>query len=179
MSINRAKLQDFRAELTAAVERAAVEMCGAQRVTGPVPGTLVRFAPRPMVQTLPALQTAGVAHNHMTSMISELACRARAEGATWQDVAERLTITGTAEKSAGQAAFDQLVRSAAVPDRATPASWGLYGPTLTWTCLSCNQLIEDGGPAAGHPDEQESGHDEDCARHTNAVRAYEAARLEG
>jgi hypothetical protein len=46
--------------------------------------------------------------------------------------------------------------------------------TVSWTCASCGEWITDSGPYNGHPDDDERGHAEDCARHLAEAAAYQA-----
>lgn len=175
MEIDRTVLRGFRGELTGAVERGAMTMFGARYGTGPVAGTARWNAPRPAVDALPALRAAQIARDHIANMLYELACRARAEAASWQAIGEHLGFTATADRTAGEHAFDWLIHNVSGPGCAERPSWGLYGPTLSWTCPDCTELIDDHGPAAGHPDEQMHGHTRTCRRRADAVRAYEQA----
>jgi len=44
--------------------------------------------------------------------------------------------------------------------------------TTSWECSSCGQRVTDRGPYNGYPEDDESGHGADCARHAEDVRAY-------
>lgn len=55
-----------------------------------------------------------------------------------------------------------------------PAAWG-EAPAFAWTCRACGQMISDRGPVTGgHPDDEEPGHADRCARLAVAVAEHDA-----
>lgn len=101
-----------------------------------------------------ALQTARTAEG----IARDWARDARGNGSSWDDVAE---------------ALGRMIR---VPEGEDPAIeafvWVAPRPSMrsdpvrtSWRCESCDSRITDHGPYDNHPDEIETGHAEDCARH--------------
>lgn len=92
-----------------------------------------------------------------------LARDARASGKSWQQIGEALACQGDPEHGITPAreAFRVLA-----PDYGTGRSFG-------YTCGTCGHLVIDRGPECGHPEDQERGHAERCARFAATVAAWE------
>lgn len=92
-------------------------------------------------------------------------CKARAEGASWEYIAEVVGLTDRdgAGHSPAEQAFYLVV----------PETPGSFEPSSTsWRCGSCGRLVEDRGPFNSHPVDNESGHAEECARLAAEVEQY-------
>ena len=135
-----------------------------QRLT---PGmTLTTSAPADYVAAIGiAQQVARVAQ----SLAYDYAKKARGEGKPWDALAEPLGLSTDPDEygnSAAEAAFELV---------APKPSMRFDLVTVHWTCASCGQSITDKGPYNGHPDDDETGHADDCARHLAEVAAWTRA----
>jgi hypothetical protein len=94
--------------------------------------------------------------------------RARAEGFTWEQIAEHVPGYARAYgNEAGEALYDELaVVSADLQER-----------YVSWRCGDCEALVLDQGPYGGHPADIEPGHRQGCVRHSREVAAYVAGLL--
>lgn len=116
-----------------------------------------------------ARQVAAVANQ----MVLDYARKARGEGRAWRELAGPLGVGVKDEDDdftdPAAAAFELV---AGEPLRQFDRRW------VSWRCVSCTKYIHDKGPYNGNPIDDETGHTEDCARHTAEIRAYEA-RING
>ena len=87
--------------------------------------------------------------------------RAREAGMSWAELAPAV------DAEDGPAAYEW----ATGPDR--------YRATrpFVWRCPACAEMVTDRGPCNGHPDDDESGHARDCARHVAAVAVWLAGQV--
>lgn len=98
-------------------------------------------------------------------LVVEYAHKARGEGVTWAELALVLGIEVDPELY-NEPAADAFREIAHTPSRQFDRVW------TGWTCASCAQRITDYGPYNGHPDDNEGGHADDCARHAAEIAAY-------
>jgi hypothetical protein len=91
--------------------------------------------------------------------------RARAEGLTWEAIAEQVPgYVRAYGDEAGEALYDEVaVVSADLRER-----------YVSWRCGHCQSLVLDQGPYGGHPADVEPGHQQGCARLSREVAAYVA-----
>lgn len=168
----------FADEVRAAIWRAAAGVFGAVASREPIEGYRVLTA-AVLDDPLCGVRAALMAHRVAAGLMREWAETARAAGASWDDVAAALDLTGNEHgyESAGAVAFRWLVeRRDPAADRDLFA--GRWTPAARWTCGACGERISDRGPFEPHPDDNEAGHHYTCARQTAAVRAYETERGE-
>lgn len=95
----------------------------------------------------------------------------REAGLTWHDIGVALGFRADPRDSGtnvGDAAFsfaaDVRRRSRERPEALT----------FRWTCPACHQNINDHGPSAGSPSEQQQGHATDCYRMAAFIAAWNA-----
>ena len=121
---------------------------------------------------LAGVRAALVAHRVAFGQMRDFAERARGAGRSWADVADALGLaTGDEEpRLPGEVAFEWLIEGRD-PDGERDRSWARR-PTAWWTCSACGGRVTDRGPFEPHPDDNETGHTPDCARHRAAVDAY-------
>lgn len=121
---------------------------------------------------LAGVRAAVLARNVAAGQMLDYAEAARGAGRTWDDIAHALGIDPERHDGpVGELAFGLLVEDRALP-RHEPDLW--HEPTARWTCTTCSQRVTDRGPYSAHPDDVESGHAPDCARHTADLAAYRA-----
>ena len=85
---------------------------------------------------------------------------AREEGRTWAQVGQALGLAGTtADRGVplAEAAFEYVV-----PVREDSLRFDT--PSFGWHCRSCGGFVSDRGPYESHPEDNEHGHAEGCAR---------------
>lgn len=92
----------------------------------------------------------------------DYARKARSDGYSWLDLADPLGVSKDSEDPALDA-FELVA-----PE---PYSW--HDPRrVVWTCASCGKSINDRGPRNEHPDDEETGHADNCERHALEVAAW-------
>ncbi len=95
---------------------------------------------------------------------------AREEGRTWAQVGQALGLAGTtADRGVplAEAAFEYVV-----PVREDSLRFDT--PSFGWHCRSCGEFVSDRGPYESHPEDNEHGHAERCARMAEGVAAHDA-----
>jgi hypothetical protein len=122
-----------------------------------------------------AVQAARMVSGKARQMMIGYAQKARGEGTPWRDLIAPL---GTADNDDDEYGYgDDGLNAAFLLVAGRPSM--RYDPIYaTWTCTTCDKLIRDTGPLAGHPTDAETGHTDDCARHAREIAAY-LARSEG
>ncbi len=97
---------------------------------------------------------------------------ARGDGITWERIGQALGLgQGDAAKTGydlGIAAYEFFTRR---PGLWPEANFG-------YRCASCQGYITDRGPYESHPEDNERGHGDGCARFTAEVAAWQARRDE-
>lgn len=93
--------------------------------------------------------------------------RARGKGASWEYVAEILGFTDTDERgnSPAERAFYFVA-----PE--SNDGWRFHPSTTYWKCGSCQATVTDRGPFESCPEDNESGHSEDCTRFAGAMAQW-------
>jgi hypothetical protein len=100
-----------------------------------------------------------------TRSFNRSVARARAEGFTWEQIAEHVPgYVRAYGDEAGEALYDEVA----------VVSAGLQERYVSWRCGDCEALVLDQGPYAGHPADVEPGHRQGCVRHSREVAAYVA-----
>lgn len=96
--------------------------------------------------------------------------RGRGDGCTWHEIGEALRLAEGEDAKRGYdlgvAAFEYMAGE--------PCIW--QQPAFGWRCGSCGAYITDRGPYESHPEDNEQGHAEACARFAAEVAAWQAER---
>lgn len=158
--------------LQTAIQVAAREGFGAGVVERPIPGFSL---PHRDVEPLAGVRAAVLARDVAVGRVREYAQQARADGHSWDDIAEALSV----EKVEGpvhraEQAYLHLVEDRPLYTEDPDHSWGRSAPVAHWRCGSCGQNVTDRGPFEAAPANNEEGHAADCARHAAEVAAYRA-----
>ncbi|GAA4963005.1 hypothetical protein WHI96_23880 [Pseudonocardia tropica] len=151
-----------REQLHRLAERIAVDEFGGEVIVEPIPGYQM-LTRRRLVDPLPGVRAARALANAARGLLVERARDARAAGRSWDEIGEALGLpNGAADEPRAEAAFAEVVEGR----RAEPAWRSFEAPSTYWRCGSCGELITDYGTgSSSHPDDQETGHGETCARH--------------
>jgi hypothetical protein len=131
------------------------------------------YGDRPQPDPLAAVRVARAIRGHAAVLLDRHIDRARAAGHSWAELAEVLGLTREAEReqiAPGEAAF-HWATTGRIDGEPRSRVWG-DEPRRWWRCASCQQRVSDRGPFAGHPDDEETGHAPDCARHTAELTAW-------
>lgn len=159
--------------LQQAVRTTAREVFGAAVVERAVAGLSI---PDRDVQPLAGVRAAVLACDVAAARVRYYALRARAGGSSWDDVAEAL---GVGQDDAGQWSRAELAYLHLVEGHSLQPDQQRYWPTsASWCCGCCEQQVTDRGPFMAAPQDNETGHAPDCARHAAQVAAYRAERGE-
>ncbi len=145
------------------IEQILIEEHGSAAVTrSPISATLTSEVNRPadyVAGVRAAMTVVGVAE----WVARDHAKRARGEGRSWAQIAEVLDLDTEAHDDLAAAAFLWVAPSPSQPfDR-------IY---TSWECSSCGSRVVDRGPFGGHPDDNEEGHADGCARLAAEVAEY-------
>jgi hypothetical protein len=156
-----------RSTAQSSVERALHQtLCAAQipTVKEPIPGGSVLFARSVPADWLDGLAIAHVVANAARGKVGDYVRSARGAGASWRELAAPLGVpTDDEDIDPGAAVFELI---------AGPPPQRFDRVTMYWRCTTCDKLVIDSGPYDGHPDDCETGHDADCARHRAEIRAH-------
>ncbi len=172
VEFGRSPRQDAAAQVREVVRRVAVEVFGARVVETPIPGFRV-LADRRLDDPLTGVRAALLLRNVAEGQMFEHARAARAGGRSWEEIGEALELPDYEFDSRAEVAFGWLVEGRE-PDPET-TTLPLRTPSAWWRCGACDRPITDHGPYGGsHPDDNETGHAPDCARHRAAIAAWQA-----
>jgi hypothetical protein len=94
---------------------------------------------------------------------------ARQEGLTWVQVGEALRLGPVAEERGAWIA-DVAFDYAADAEHARP----FETLSFPWRCPQCDGFVMDRGPSGAHPEDDEPGHKEGCARLAALVAEHDA-----
>jgi hypothetical protein len=140
---------------------------GAPVISRPVwPGT---FGVPDYAEPSSGLRIARALETAATGVTREYVRYAREAGLRWDEIGAELGL-GSDSPDHGASVGDAAVNFA--------AGAGGYGvmrlaaPTFSWTCPVCQNPIQDHGPSAGTPPEQERGHAADCRRMADEIAAW-------
>ncbi|MBC3189972.1 hypothetical protein H7X46_02705 [Pseudonocardia sp. C8] len=163
----------FAAQVRALVWSGAVEAFGAVRHEDPIEGYQVLTRSR-LDNPLAGVTAALVARNAAARQLAEFAESARAAGRSWDEIGAALGLDSAGDgggRSRAELAFEWLVEGR--EPQPEPDRWPSFrAPTTSWRCATCGQRVTDRGPYESHPDDNEDGHAEACARHRADVRAW-------
>jgi hypothetical protein len=120
--------------------------------------SVVRYA-----EPLAGIRAGVVVSNAASREVRDYITRAREDGAGWLEIGRAF---GLEAEDIAVAAYE---RAAGEGSLGRPGAYG-------FTCGACEQAVRDDGPYAGHPLDCEEGHADDCARMTEAVRAWQRAQ---
>lgn len=154
--------------LQRAIQTAAREAFGAAIVERPIPGFSL---PDRDVEPLAGVRAAALARGVAADRLQHYAQQARADGHSWNNIAEALGMEGgDGQWSQAELAYLHLIEGQPMhPHEERPRQ---PSPTAHWRCASCGELVTDRGPFEAAPDNNETGHAPDCARHAAEVAAY-------
>ena len=107
-------------------------------------------------EPLAGIRAATALRNAASRAVSDCARYAREDGKTWTEIG-----------AAMEPAHDQYSVFLSV------ASQLGRGPSFTWTCAACGQVVIDHGPEAGHPSDAEEGHSGGCSRFAAEIEAWD------
>jgi len=127
-----------------------------QRPAWPGSYSVVRYA-----EPLAGLKAAVVASKATGRVTGDYITRAREDGFSWLEIGRALGIDGEP--------YDVAVSAF---ERAAGEGSPGWGPSFSFTCGSCAQMVTDHGPYTASPLDCEEGHAEDCTRMAEAMRAY-------
>lgn len=158
-------------EVLRLMERLVVDQFGGEIEEEPIPGYQM-LTRRRVADPLIGVRAAKAMASAARGLLVEQARDARAAGRSWDEIGEALGLSdGAADEPRAEAAFAEIVEGR----RAGPAWRSLQTPSTYWRCGSCGELVTDYGlTGSSHPDDQESGHAETCARHQAALAAWRA-----
>jgi hypothetical protein len=152
-----------------AIQVAAREGFGAGVVERPIPGVSTVHRD---VEPLAGVRAAVLARDVAVRCVREYALAARADGRSWDDIAEALGVErGDGAVVRGERAYLHLIEDRPLytedPDPWPPAALASH-----WRCASCDQYVTDKGPFDASPENNEQGHAQGCARHAAEMAAY-------
>ena len=122
------------------------------------------------VEPLAGLKAAEILADTAARIRREYTQHARAEGITWLQIAQALSLGQDAD---GKSGYDLAV-AAFEHFEGQPDLWNQSN--FHYHCGSCGEWITDRGPYESHPEDNESGHAADCARLAAELAAWQAER---
>jgi hypothetical protein len=157
--------------LQTAIQVAAREAFGARMVERPIRGFSF---PHRDVEPLAGGRAAVLARDVAVRRLREYALQARAEGHSWDAIADALGVEQVEGSGGrGERAYLHVVEDRPLYTEDPDRSWGRSAPVAHWRCSTCDQFVTDHGPFEGAPSNAEVGHDPACARHTREIASYE------
>ncbi len=173
VEFGRSPRQDVAGWVRELVRRVAVEVFGARVVETPIPGFRV-LTDVGLDDPLAGVRAALLLRTVATAQMYEHARAARAASRSWDEIGAALELPDYEFDSRAEVAFGWLVEGRE-PEPDAAATPLFRAPTARWRCGSCGRQVTDHGPFGGsHPDDAETGHASDCARHRAAVAAWKA-----
>lgn len=156
--------------LQAAIQVAAREAYDAAMVERAIPGFSTTLRD---VEPLAGLQAALLAQRVATGRLREYAQQARADGHSWDRIAEALGLEQTeSPASRSERAYLHLIEDRPLFTDDPDHSWAQPPSAAHWRCSTCGHSVTDQGPFNAAPDDNEQGHGPDCARHAAETAAY-------
>ncbi|MEJ2862162.1 hypothetical protein [Actinomycetospora flava] len=150
------------------VRRVAVAAYGATEAQEPIEG--FHGLSRPVLDDpLAGVRAGRLVADVAAGAVREWALRARGCGWSWDAVGAALELPATSDGSTrAEAAWEWLVEHRPP----APAREVDRPGSAVWMCTTCRARVRDTGPFASHPDDRETGHLDDCARHIGALEAW-------
>ncbi len=153
------------------VRRVAVSAFDATELREPVAG--FHGLSRPVLDDpLAGVRAGRLVADVAAGALRDWALRARGAGRSWDDVGAALGLPAEPDSSdmpRAEAAWEWLVEHRPPPPGLQPSG----GPSsAVWTCTTCRARVRDTGPFAAHPDDRETGHQDDCVRRAAALEAW-------
>jgi hypothetical protein len=149
------------------MEEVAVEQFDGQVVVEPIEGYQI-LTRRRLVDPLTGVRAAAALRDAARRVLIDMVDAARAAGRSWGDVGEALGLSDDGDP-VGEVAFAFIVEGRE-PQRPRELFRVL---STSWRCAFCGELVQDRGPFESHPDDNESGHTDACARHRADVQAWQ------
>jgi hypothetical protein len=112
--------------------------------------------PEPAPTPLAGLWAADHLAQRARSEVATHVRRAREAGLSWDEIAQTLNMEPDGGRTVAETTYERFAGS--------PAHWSLHGPSFTWRCPACGQLIGDRGPYESHPEDNQPGHANGCTR---------------
>jgi hypothetical protein len=160
--------------LRVAIQVAAREAFGAGMVERPIPGLSTVYRD---VEPLAGVRAAVLARDVALGRVLEYALQARADGCSWDDIAEALGVEqGKGAVVRGERAYLHLIEDRPLCTEG-PDSWAPPAQRAHWRCASCGQYVTDQGPFDASPGANEQGHAPGCARHAAEMAAYRRSAI--
>jgi hypothetical protein len=148
------------------IEEVAVEQFDGQVVVEPIEGYQI-LTRRRLVDPLPGVRAAAVLRDAARRVLVDAVEAARAAGRSWDEIGTALSMPDDGDPI-GEVAFALIVEG-----REPQRPRELFRlPSTSWRCASCGEPVQDRGPFESHPDDNESGHTDDCARHRADMEAW-------
>jgi hypothetical protein len=148
------------------MEGVAVELFEGQVVVEPIEGYQI-LTRRRLVDPMPGVRAAALLRAATCRVLVDVVETPRAAGRSWDEIGEALGPDDG--DPVAEVAFAFIVEGRE-PERAREL---IRVPSTSWRCASCGELVQDRGPFESHPDDNESGHTDDCARHRADVQAWQ------
>jgi hypothetical protein len=121
-------------------------------------------------EPLAGIRAAQILADSAARIRREYTQHARAEGIAWPQIGEALALDqgpdGKSGYDLGVAAFEHF--------EGEPDLW--HQSSFHYHCASCGEWITDRGPYESHPEDNERGHAEGCARFAAELAAWQAER---
>lgn len=158
--------------MRAAIQVVAREAFGAQLVERLIPGF---SSSHRNVEPLAGVWAAVLARDVATRCVREYALAARADGQSWDAIAEALGLEQAhGLVGRGERAYLHVVEDRPLHTEDPDHCWGRSAPGGHWRCTTCDRYVTDHGPFEAAPYNAEDGHLPACARHTREIAAYKA-----
>ena len=123
--------------------------------------------PEPAPTPLVGLWAANYLSQRARSEVATHVRRAREAGHSWDEVAQTLDMEPDGGRTVAETTYERFAGS--------PASWSLRGPSFVWRCPACDQLIADRGPYESHPEDNQPGHANGCARLRGEINRWRSS----
>jgi hypothetical protein len=123
--------------------------------------------PEPAPIPLAGLQAADWVVKRAGREIHQHVRRAREAGHSWERIGQALDMRPVDGRSVAESAYERVA--------GRPADWSFSGPSFTWRCPACDRLISDRGPYESHPDDNQPGHNTNCARLAHELHRWRAS----
>jgi len=120
-------------------------------------------------EPLAGIRAAQILERTAARVIGDYVRHAREAGIGWREIGEALGLAEHGERTGYDLAVAAYEHAAGTPDLWNHVSF-------SYTCPACAQAISDRGPYESHPEDNEQGHADGCARLAADVAAWQAER---